>query len=62
MLDRRSVRGALSSGTPIELVVEDGGTDRAESGFRADLDGAFGGGYDPFGAIRAGEANDAETS
>ena len=59
MLDRRSVRAALSRGTPIELVVEDG-FDRA-IGFRADLDGAFGGGFDPFGAIGAGEANDAET-
>ena len=46
--DRRSVRGALLRGTPIELVVEDG-FDRA-IGARADLDGALGRGFEARGA------------
>jgi len=43
MEDRRTVRGPLVCGVPVELVVEDG-TDRAV-GERADLDGARGGGF-----------------
>ena len=49
MQDRRSVRGALARGTPVEAVVEDG-FDRAV-GPRADVDGAFGGGFQALGAI-----------
>jgi hypothetical protein len=52
VLDWRSVCAALWRGTPIELVVEEG-FERA-TGFRADLDGAF-------GAMGPVKANDAET-
>ena len=49
MQDRRSVRGALARGTPVEVVVEDG-FDRAV-GAGADVDGAFGGGLQTLGAV-----------
>jgi hypothetical protein len=47
MQDRRSVRGALALGTPIEVVVEDGFYRTV--GARADVDGALGGGFHTFG-------------
>ena len=59
MQDRRCVRGALLRGAPIEVVVEDG-FDRAV-GARADVDGAFRGGFEAFGAIGTGEPDDAQT-
>src|SRR5208282_1759008 len=58
MRDRRSVRGALASGTPVEVVVEDG-FDRAV-GRRADVDGAFGGGFQTLGAMGTRESDDAQ--
>jgi len=51
--DRRSVRGALLRGSPVEVVVEDG-FDRAISAC-ADVDGALGGGFEALGAIRTGQ-------
>src|SRR5271163_2810973 len=56
--DRRSVRGALARGTPVEAVVEDG-FDRAV-GPRADVDGAFGGGFQALGAMGTREPDDAQ--
>ena len=58
MQDRRSVRGALARGTPVEVVVEDG-FDRAV-GPRADVDGAFGGGFQTLGAMGTREPDDAQ--
>jgi hypothetical protein len=57
--DRRSVRGALLRGSPVEVVVEDG-FDRAISA-RADVDGALGGGFKALGAIRTGQPDDPQT-
>ena len=59
MQDRRSVRGALLRGSPIEVVVEDR-FDRAVSA-RADVDGALGGGFEALGAIRTGQPDDPQT-
>jgi Recombinase len=58
MEDPHAVRGMLVCGVSIELVVEDG-TDRAV-GQRADLDGAHGGGFQPSGAERPHQPQDAE--
>ena len=58
MKDRRCVRGALARGTPIKVVVEDG-FDRA-IGARADLDGAFGGGFKPLRSMGATKPDDAK--
>src|SRR5271167_3099344 len=57
--DRRSLRGALARGTPVKVVVEDG-FDRAV-GPRADVDGAFGGGFQSLGAMGTREPDDAQT-
>src|SRR4051812_19829544 len=59
MQDRRSVRGALLRGSPVEVVVEDE-FDRAISA-RADVDGALGGGFKALGAIRTGQPDDPQT-
>ena len=59
MQDRRSVRGALLRGSPVEVVVEDG-FDRAISAC-ADVDGALGGGFKALGAIRTGQPDDPQT-
>ena len=58
MEDRRRVRGALARGAPIKVVVEDG-FDRA-IGARADLDGAFGGGFKPLRSMGATKPDDAK--
>ena len=59
MQDRRSVRGALLRGTPVEVVVEDG-FDRTV-GARADVDGALRCGFQTPDAIRTGQPNDPQT-
>src|SRR5919109_5258865 len=59
MDDRRAVRGMLTCGMSIELVVEDG-ADRSV-GERADLDGACGGGLQACDAERSRQPQDAET-
>src|SRR5215468_12165096 len=59
MDDRRAVRGALVRGVTIELVVEDG-TDRPVAE-RADVDCACGGGFEPFAAEPAHQAQNAAT-
>jgi hypothetical protein len=56
--DRRAVRGTLLRGVSIELVVEDG-TDRSV-GERADLDGARGGGFQPYDTERPRQPQDAQ--
>ena len=58
MQDRRSVRGALARRTPVKVVVEDG-FDRAV-GPGADVDGAFGGGFQALGAMGTREPDDAK--
>jgi hypothetical protein len=58
MKDRRTVRGTLVRGMPIELVVEDG-ADRSV-GERADLDGAACGGFQPPDPERPCQPQDAE--
>jgi hypothetical protein len=58
MQDRRIVRGALMSGTPIEIVGEDR-FDRAV-GARADVDRPRSRGVQPSAPIGAGEPEDAE--
>src|SRR5665213_3178202 len=57
--DRRSVRGALLRGSPVEVVVEDG-FDRAVSARAIDI-GALGGGFKALGAIRTGQPDDPQT-
>ena len=59
MQDRRSVRGALLRGSPVEVVVEDG-FDRAISAC-ADVDGALGGGFEALGATRTGQPDVPQT-
>ena len=59
MQDRRSVRGALLRGTPIEVVVEDGF--HRTVGARADVDGALRCGFQTLGAMGTGQPNNAET-
>ena len=56
--DRRSVRGALARRTPVKVVVE-AGFDRAV-GPGADVDGAFGGGFQALGAPGTREPDDAK--
>ena len=56
--DRSRFRGAPGRRLPIKLVVEDG-FDGAV-GPCTDLDGAFGGGFEPRGPERSGEADDAQ--
>ena len=58
MQDRRIVRGALMSGTPIEIVGEDR-FDRAV-GARADVDRPRSRGVQPSAPIGAGEPEDAD--
>ncbi|RXH38651.1 hypothetical protein XH99_00800 [Bradyrhizobium nanningense] len=58
MQDRRIVRGALMSGTPIEIVSEDR-LDRAV-GARADVDRPRSRGVQPFAPIGGGKPEDAE--
>jgi hypothetical protein len=58
MEDRRAVRGTLLRGVSIEFVVEDG-TERSV-GERADLDGARGGGFQPYDTERPRQPQDAE--
>ena len=59
MQNRRSVRGALLHGAPIEMVVENG-FDRTV-GTGADFDGAVRRRLETPGAIRAGQPNDPQT-
>src|SRR6478736_4835451 len=59
MQNRRSVRGALLRGAPIEMVVENG-FDRTV-GTGADFDGAVRRRLETPGAIRAGQPNDPQT-
>ena len=59
MQDRRSVRGALVRGTPVEVVVEDG-FDRTVCS-RADVDGTLRRSFEALGAIGASQPDDAET-
>ena len=59
MQDRRSVRGALVRGTPVEVVVEDG-FDRTVCS-RADVDGALRCSFEALSAIGASQPDDAET-
>ena len=59
MQNRRSVRGALLRGTPIEVVVEDGF--HRTVGARADVDGALRCGFQTLGAMGTGQPNNAET-
>ena len=59
MQDRRSVRGALLRGTPVEVVVENG-FDRTV-GPGADIDSAVRRGLETPGAIRTGQPNDPQT-
>lgn len=58
MKDRGALRGALMCGVPIELVIENG-ADRTV-GERADLDGVRGGGFQPAGAERSRQMQNAE--
>jgi len=59
MQNRRSVRGALLRGTPIEVVVEDG-FDRTVCSC-ADVDGTLCCSFEALGAIGASQPDDAET-
>jgi len=59
MQDRRSVRGALVRGTPVEVVVEDG-FDRTVCS-RADGDGALRCSFEALSAIGASQPDDAKT-
>jgi hypothetical protein len=59
MQDRRSVRGALLRGTPVEVVIENG-FDRTV-GTGADIDSAVRRSFETPGAIRTGQPNDPQT-
>ena len=59
MQDRRSVRGALLRGAPIEVVVEDGF--HRTVGARANVDGALRCSFQTLGAMGTGQPNNAET-
>ena len=60
MQDRRSVRGALLRGTPVEVVIEDGF--HRTVGTSADVDGAVRRRLETSGTIRTGQTNDPQTS